>query len=792
MLSNYFKIAWRNLVRNKVFSAINILGLALGIACSLLILLWVRDEKRVDAFHSNGKQLYHVYERSFYDGKVDAGYSTQGLLASELKRLIPEVQYSCAVEFIAPDGIENNFQAGEKVNKMAGMFAGEDFFKMFSYPLLRGTASGALNTPSSIAVSRKMAELFFGSAANAIGKTIRFENKEELKVTAVFENLPSNSSLQFNFLRNWTDFIKQNNWVNNWGNTDPLTFVQLKPRSNPVNVEAKLKDFIYRYQQRDKSFYTQLALQPYGDKYLHSNFTNGYVDGGRIAYVRLFSLVAFFILLIACINFMNLATARSAKRAKEVGVRKVIGARRMSLIAQFAGEALLLTFISLIIAIAFAEALLPVFNKLSGKQLALPFSQPFFWVALLALLAATAIVAGSYPALFLSSLKPVRVLKGSLKFSLNAALFRKGLVVFQFVLSLLLIVGMIVIYRQVNYIQTKNIGYNRENLLYLPIEGDLIKNYSVFKQEAAMEQSILNISKMRNSPTNIGHHTTSIYWEGKDPGLTVSFADAVVGYDFVKTMKLNLAQGRDFSPEFATDSSCFMLNETAVKKIGYKNPLGKLITWGKRPGKIIGILKDFHFSSLHQSIDPLIVRMDDNWGWGTILIRTKAGKTSRAIAALQKICRRLNPAVPFTYQFSDQEYAKLYNNEQVVSRLSAYFAFLAIFISCLGLFGLAMYTAEQRNKEIGVRKVLGAGAGNIIKLLSANFLKPVAIAMLIAFPVAWYVMHQWLQGYAYQVAIQWWMFGLAAVLTICIALLTVSYQTIRSALSNPVNSLRSE
>jgi hypothetical protein len=435
---------------------------------------------------------------------------------------------------------------------------------------------------------------------------------------------------------------------------------------------------------------------------------------------------------------------------------------------------------------------LPAFNNLTGKHLSIPVTQPLFWAALTGLFIVTGFVAGSYPALFLSSLKPVKILKGGLKFSRNAVFFREGLVVFQFALSIMLIVGMIVIYKQMGYIQTKNLGYDRENLVYIPIEGELINNYSVFKEEAGKLPGIGAISKMRNSPTVIEHHTTSISWPGKDPNLTVGFADAVVGYDFVNTMKLQLQDGRDFSAEFGTDSVSFIINETAAKRIGYQHAVGQNIIWGKRTGKIIGVLKDFHFNSMHQSIDPLIVRLDEKCGWGTILIRTKAGQTKQAIASLEKTCKSINPKIPFTYQFSDQEFERLYKSEAMVSTLSSGFAFLAIFISCLGLFGLATFMAAQRTKEIGVRKVLGASVPNIVGLFTGNFLKLVGIAMLFAFPVAWYSMNQWLQNFAYKISIQWWMFGIAAITTIVIALLTVSYQSIKAALGNPVKSLRSE
>ena len=792
MIINYFKTACRNIWRNKGFSTINIAGLALGICCSLLILLWVQDERKIDAFHANGKYLYQVFERRYADGKIDASYPTQGLLARELQRVIPEIQYASGFEYASMPGTLNTFEAENKISKMGGSFADADFFKMFSYPLVEGNSETALSVPGGIVISRRMAEMFFGSPEKAIGKTIRYENKEDLQVTAVFENHSRYSSQQFDFLRSWIDFVAQNPWVHNWGNTSPATFVQLRPDADREKVQQKIKDFIYRYQPKEKGALVELGLQPYSEKYLHSSFKNGQVEGGRIEYVRLFTMVAAFILLIACVNFMNLATARSAKRAKEVGVRKVIGASRQALIRQFIGEAVLLVFVSTVIAFFLALGMLPVFNDLTGKQLSLPVSEPVFWLALLVLILVTGFVAGSYPALYLSSLNATKVLKGRLRFGWPVIFFRKALVVFQFALSLILIVATIIIYRQMKYVHSANLGYDRDNLVYIPIEGELIKNYTLFKEQALKVPGVLNISKMRNSPTIIEHHTGSIEWPGKNPNLNVSFADAVVGYDFVKTLDIKLTQGRDFAQSFGTDSASYLLNETAVQKIGFTDPVGKTVFWGNRRGTVIGVLKDFHFHSMHHTIEPLIVRLDEKWGWGTILVRIQAGKISEAIASIQNICKTINPKVPFTYQFSDQEYSRLYASEQVVSKLSNYFAFLAIFISCLGLFGLAAFTAEQRTKEIGVRKVLGASGTDIVALLSAHFLKPVSIAMLIGFPIAWYLVNKWLEDFAYKTSIEWWIFGLAGMLTIVIALLTVTFQSIKSALVNPVKSLRTE
>jgi putative ABC transport system permease protein len=793
MVRNYFITAWRNIIRNKAFSIINMSGLALGMACSLLIMMWVQSERSMDDFHKNGKHLFQVYERNFYDGKIDAGYPTQGLLAQELKKVIPEIRYASGFDQASAPGTMNTFESTDKTIKMTGYYAGEDFFKMFSYPLLAGGTTTALSDPGMVAISKKMAVYFFGGAQNAIGKSVLMENKELLQVSAVFENLPGNSSLQFDFLRTWPDFLKQNDdWVNNWGNTSPQTFVQLTEDANPVKTELKVKDFIYRYQQKNKSFVTELGLQPFAEKYLHSTFKNGKLEGGRIEYTRLFTIVAFFILLIACINFMNLATAQSVRRSKEVGLRKVIGAMRSALVRQFIGEAMLLTFFSIMISFVLVAALLPAFNNLTGKQILLPVYNPVFWLSLTALLLITGFVAGSYPAFFLSSLSPVRVLKGSLSFSSKAVLFRKGLVVFQFTLSILLIISTIVIYQQTNYIQTKNLGYDRENLLYIPIEGELVSRYKMFKDEALKLPGIMDISKMRNSPTVIEHHTGSISWTGKDPNVVASFADGVVGYDFVKTMKLKIKEGRDFSKDLSSDSAGFLLNETAVNKIGFQHPLGQTMTWGNHPGQVIGVIRDFHFSSMHQNIDPLIVRLDERWPWGTILIRIRAGGTKQAIAGLEKLIKEINPKFPFTYQFSDLEFANLYTSEGVVSRLSGYFAVIGIFISCLGLFGLSTFTAVQRTKEIGVRKVLGASVPSIVGMLSNVFLKLILIAMLIGFPVAWFAMNSWLQNYAYKIAIEWWVFVSAGISIIIIALITVSIQSIKAALANPVKSLKNE
>jgi ABC-type antimicrobial peptide transport system permease subunit len=774
-----------------VHTFINIAGLSVGLVCSLLILLWVQNELSIDAFHKNSSRIYSVYERHYFDHKTNGSYNTPGPTADEMKKVLPEVEHAVSLGF----GQNNTFQVGNKILKQEGSSASSDYFKVFSFPLLQGSAQTALNSPMSLAISRKMAVAFFGSPEAAINKTIRYENSKDFKVTAVFEDLPKNASQKFDYLVNWYNFLDENGWAREWGNQGPSTVVMLRPDANPVQFEKKISRFLDTYNNMNRktaTFIIDLGIQPFSEQYLHSNFENGKIEGGRIAYVRLFSIVAIFILLIACINFMNLSTARSVKRAKEIGVRKVVGAVRSSLIQQFISESLLITTISVIISLMLLVLLLPVFNQVTQKQIELPFNQVTFWWRLVLITLITGLVSGSYPALFLSGFNPVKVLKGVLKLDTGTTLFRKGLVIFQFVLSVILITGTIVISRQMNYIQSKNLGYDRENLIYVPLEGNLIHKYNLFKGEVSAMPGIQAVTRITNTPTDIQSSTGGVNWIGKDTTVNIQFTQTSVGYDFVKTMKLKMLDGRDFSKDFPTDSAGYILNEAALKRIGYKDPIGKPLTFWGRKGKIIGLLKDFHFNSMHDEIRPLIIRTREDEMYGNILIRTQPGKTREALASIEKIYKEVNPAFPFTYTFSDEEYRKLYQNEQIIGKLSNGFAFLAIFISCLGLLGLAMFTAEQRVKEIGIRKVLGASVSSLFALLSSEFLLLVIIALFIALPIAWYATRKWLQGFAYHTPVQWWIFALSGALIILIALATVSFQAIKAALINPVKSLRSE
>ncbi|MEZ0610920.1 ABC transporter permease [Fibrella sp. WM1] len=789
MWSSYVKIAWRNLIRNKMFSAINVIGLALGLASSILILLWVQDERSVGTQYPNARQLYRVMEHEIADGRIVTDEDTPGILADELKRVLPEVRY--AAGFSSPE--EHVLQGGKKTTRQEGHFAGADWFRMYSLPLLAGSTESALTGPNSIAISQKLAVLYFDTPQQAIGKTLRIDNWQTYQVTAVFENLAPGTTEPYEYLINWQAYLAREPWLNVWENAGPGTRVQLRADADPEKVGHKLRTFLKgRNKDIGPYFGIDLFLQPETEAYLYSHFTDGHRDGGRIDYVRLFIVVALFLLLIAGVNFMNLATARSVKRAREVGVRKAIGAERAALIGQFISEAILLTALALVVAVLLVNLLLPVFNQLTSKQLALPLGQPSTWVALVSILLAMGLLSGSYPAFFLSSLNPVQVLKGSFRVGGGAQAVRRVLVIVQFGLSMLLIVGTLVIYRQLQYIQQKNLGFNRTNLIQFALEGALVPNYSTFKNQLLQLPGIQAVTYAKSGPLGNNNTSDGVNWPGKDPTAAIQFTMTAVGYDFTKAMGVQLSQGRDYSADFRADTANYLINQAAADRIGYKDPIGKPLTvWGK-PGMIIGVLKNYHFNSLHKAIRPLVVRFQHKGDAGVVMVRTQPGQTQQAIASLEAVCRRLNPAFPFTYSFVDADFAKQYRSETVVSRLATLFAGLAIFIACLGLFGLAAFMAEQRTKEIGVRKVLGASVSGIVTLLSKDFLKPVLIAILIASPLAWWTMSNWLSGFAYRIDLSWWLFAVAGLLAVGIAFLTVSFQSIKAALMNPVKSLRSE
>ncbi len=789
MLRNYLKIAWRNILKSKTFSFINVLSLALGMACSLLITLWVQDELRMDRFHQYDSRLYRVMENQHYTGTINTYSSTPGVLAQNIVKDIPDIQLASQILWEETP----LFTVGNTFEKEKGRYVQADFLTMFSFALKEGDPKTALRRPDGLVISQKLADKYF-RGQNPMGKTVRIDNKTDVLVTGILADIPEASSLKFEFLLNYDRWQKANKWAQDWGNNGPRCYVLLGPNTSLERVNAKIKNYI---KTKKKDSNVELFLQNYGESYLYSNWEAGQQNGGRIDYIKIFSIVAIFILAIACINFMNLATARSVKRAKEVGVRKVVGAYRNSLMGQFLGESMLITLIALVFSVLLVWLILPVFNELTTKHLTLDFTRPAFLLVLFSLALLTGLVAGSYPALFMSALNPVVILKGGLKFKSGATFFRKGLVVLQFGVSILLILGTFVVYRQIQFIQHKNLGYNRDNLLYMPLEGDLARNFQTFRQELAQQPGIRSVSCAQSSPLELGSSTGGVRWPGKDTTQLILFGQNAVSYNYVKTMGIKLLDGRDFSADYSTDTSNYLINETSARKMGYKQPVGQEMTMGGKKGRIIGLMKDFHVNSLHSAIEPLILQLqrgatDTTDNWGHVLVRTEPGQTKQAVASLEAIFRKFNPRFPFKYAFTDQEYANLYKAENTVGQLSRYFAFLAIFISCLGLFGLAAFTAEQRTKEIGIRKVLGASIPNLVAMLSKEFVGLVLLAALLAFPLGWYFLSGWLEKYAYRIPLEWWYFGVAIVAAVGIALLTVSFQSIKAALMNPVTSLRSE
>ena len=786
MIHNYVKIAWRNLIHNKAFSAINILGLALGMASSLLILLWVQDERNVNRFHANGPRIYQVVENQEWTGNgINTTLTTPSLLAPALVAELPEVERSVHMT----PGNKLLLGVGDQAYKERGMYASPDLFQIFSFPLLQGNSKTALVGPASIVISEKVARNLFGRT-DVVGRSIRVGNKDDRQVTGVMHNIPETSSLKFDFVLPAAPYLKlpKNQWMTRWPGNGWRTFALLHPNADVASVNAKLVNFIGRHDKTVTNVTT--FLFPYKDIYLYSKFTNGKPDGGQIEYVRLFTIVALFLVLIACINFMNLATARSAKRAKEVGVRKVVGAERSYLIGQFVGEAVLMALLSLLLAVLLVQLLLPLFNQLTEKHMGISYTNPSYWLGLLGLALTTGLISGSYPALFLSSLQPVKVLKGTLRFNPGAVFFRQGLVVFQFVLSLLLIIGTLIASQQIAYIRTKNLGIDRTNIIYMTVEGELAKHFDPFRQELLQAPGIQRVSSSGEDPLYIGESTTGVSWRGKPQDDQTVFSNIPVSYDFVKTMKIQILAGREFSREYLADSTNYIINEEAARRMGMKQPIGQEVTFEDTPGKIVGLIKNFHLNSLRVAIDPLIIRLGS--ANTTLLVRTKPGQTEQALASMERLDKQFNPAYPFAYTFADESFERQYKSEILVGQLANYFTLVAIIIASLGMFGLSLSVVQQRTKEIGVRKVLGASVGSIIGLLSKDYLKLVLIAIVFASPPAWYIMHQWLTGFAYRIETEWWMFAAAGFLMVGVALLTVSFQSIKAALMDPVKSLRSE
>ena len=785
-LTHFLKIGFRNLMRHKVFSLINISGLALGMASALLIMLWVRDELSYNRFHRNLDRLYRVVEEQHYPGAEDlTTSSTPGPLAPAMQAELPEVEH--AVKFTWE--IEQLLALDDKAFKEKGYYTDSNFLRAFTFPLVLGVAEKALAQPNSIVVSEKLAQKFFGSAAAALHRTLKINNQHNYKITGIAKDVPKNSSLQFDFLMPIADFEArpEGGWLSEWGNNGIKTYLLLRPGADAQALNAKIKGF---HKAHKEGSHIDLFLQPVSEMYLHSDFRKGKAGGGRIENVRLFSIVAVFILVIACINFMNLSTARSVRRAKEVGVRKVVGAPRSSIIGQFMGESILIALLACLVAVNLAQLLLPAYNDLTGKTIRIEYSDPAFLALVLGIALFTGLLSGSYPAFFMSSFQPIAVLKGALKLSDREAAFRKGLVVFQFFLSAVFMISTLVVYRQIHFIKNKNLGLDRENVIYVPKEGELDRNYELFKAELLQTPGIAHVTAASQNPLAVGSSTGGIEWEGKEQDGDILFTVLEADYDFLKTMNIALKEGRDFSPSFGTDTAAYLVNEEAVRLMQLKNPVGQKLS-GNRNGHIIGVVRDFHTTSMHAGMQPVLINLGHN-NTSCILVKTEPGKAQQALAGIETSFRKHNPAYPFDYDFLDDDFAEMYKSETTMGKLATNFSVIAIFISCLGLFGLALFTAEQRTKEIGIRKVLGATVPNIVGMLSKDFLKLVLVANVIALPLGWYLMHSWLQDFAFRTSIDWWIFALACVATFLIALVTVSFHAVRTAIANPVGSLRSE
>lgn len=801
MIKNYFKTAWRHLIKDKQFSFLNLLGLSTGLACALLIYLWVNDELTVDKFNVNDSQLYQVMKTyTGSDGNIQVFPTTPGLLGQYMQNELPEVQYATVVRPELSDEASGIITVNNKRFKAASEYVDQNFFKVFSYPLIDGSPNGFVSNKYGVLLSNKMALKLFNTTQNLNGKTVEWNRGAftgTYIVCGVYQSPPSNATDQFDLLFNYKLFeSKEANDLAFWGSNSEYTYLLLKKGVDAEVFNKKIKDFT---KEKIKKFYPgdkyllkwegDIFVQKYSDRYLHGNYVSGKISGGRIEYVKLFSIIAMFILVIACINFMNLSTANASRRLKEVGIKKVVGASRRSLILQYIGESILMAFASLMIALMLLEILLPAFRDIAGKDLSLQWNKNLF-ISVVAITIITGLISGSYPALYLSHFNPASTLKGKLITSSGESWVRKGLVVFQFIISAVLIVSVMVVYDQMKLIQTTNLGYNKNNIVRFPNDGNIKKNVSPFLAELKKLPGVMNATcESGDFFGRASHSGGGLNWEGKDPALGIEYYGNDVGDDFFETMDLHMAEGRPFSRAFA-DSSSVIFNETAINAMGLKNPIGKTVSlWGKKK-QIVGVVKDYHFKSLYDKISPAFLEYNPNAD--NSLIKIKGGAEREALADIKRLFTTFNNGLSFSYTFLDDDYNKLYASELRVSTLSRYFAFIAIIISCLGLFGLAAFTAQKRQKEIGIRKIIGASVSDVVAMLSKDFLVLVCIALAIAIPVSWWALSKWLQGFAYRIDLSPLAFFITAIVVVMITLLTISFQSIKAALANPVNSLRSE
>ncbi len=785
-MNYFFKITFRNLLKHRFSTIINLIGLTTGLSSAFFIYLWVQDELSINKFHEKDDRLFRVMEMQVWGGETYAANSTPGILAENLKLDFPEFEYAATTTWIN----KRLLTFGDVSFKEDGYHVGEDYFNIFSYPLLSGDPSEVLKSKSSIVLSKALAEKFFGSVEEAIGQTLRYEDDRNFQVSGVFENIPYTSTYRFEFVLPFEDFKDKNEWVTNWGNNGPHTFAVLREGANPEAVTAKISDYI---KEKNKEYESriELFLKKYSEQYLYGKYTNGIPDGGRIDYVRLFTIIAVFILVIACINFMNLSTARASKKAHEVGVRKAIGADRLSLVRQYIGESVFISTVSMCLALMLVLLLLPQFNEITDKHMVVQITPSLLAVALGTALF-TGLLAGSYPAFYLTSFNPAAVLKGEIKNAIGEVWARKGLVIFQFTITIILIVGVIVIQKQTQYVYSKNLGYNRDNIIFFDQDGPISEKRDAFLTEIKRVPGVVNVATSSHSMTGQMSNTMGLEWRGKNPEEQLLFENFRIDESFQETMGMELVAGRWFDESFSNDSTKIVFNEAGIKQLGFtvEEAIGEnILLWDEYDLEIIGVLKDFHFQSLHSAVDPAFFWMGDTWN---VAVRLEAGKEVATLAGVKEVYETFAPGFIFEYEFLDKSYERLYKSERRVGTLSSYFAGFAVVISCLGLFGLAAFTAEKRIKEIGIRKVLGATVTNIVLMLSMDFTKLVLISILIAMPIAYYFMKQWLDSFAYTIDLDIWIFVGAAAVSLIIAWLTVSSQALKAAHVNPSKCLKDE
>ncbi len=791
MFRHNLLITYRSFQRYKSSFFINLIGLSSGLACGLLIYLWVMDELSMDKFHEKDSQLFQVFQTLGAGGNSETIEYTPGILAKTLAEEMPEVELAAAIVpsyWFSSQGI---ISVGDRRFKVAPQYVSRDFFEVFTYPLVEGNKNELLANKQAVLVSVSLCMRLFQTTTGVLGKNIQWSHEGisgDYFVTGVFKDVPINSTAKFDVIFNYELFLENRPSLQNWWNSDPCTYVILKKGTDLDAFNAKIEGLKRQKTQNPEE--GTFAAQQYSSKYLYGHYQleRGGYGGGRIQYVRLFSVIAIFVLAIACINFMNLSTARASRRLKEIGIKKAVGAGRRALVFQYLGEAMLMTFVSLLVSITLVYLLLPTFNNVTAKQLSFQLDQTMV-LSLIGIVAVTGLMSGSYPALYLSGFNPVAVLKGKLATSMGEVWMRRGLVIFQFTLSVILIASVLVVYKQIQFIQSKNLGYSRDNIITFELEWKSEGSLLPFLSEIGKIPGVINSSCYYHNLLGDHGGTGDVHWEGKDPNFKMGFANLEVGFDFIETLGIEIAEGRAFSRDIAPNRQ-IIFNEEAIRKMGIEEPVGKTVKlWGEEK-QIVGVVRDFNFESLYEDIQPCFLQVIPELP--NAIVKIKGGTEQASLEQLEKLFHKFSPGLPFEYKFLDSQYQSLYAAEQRVSILSRYFAGIAILISCLGLFGLAAFTAERRVKEIGIRKILGATDFGIVGLLSGDFSKMVLIAIAVALPVSYLIGLKWLESFAYRVDLEWWFFVVAGSAALLIAWVTVSLQTIKAARINPSECLRNE